>query len=288
MGNFRNELTNYQTIPREVVFDSSLSDRARFVYIFMACKPEGWDFFLEPMAKEIGYSVDTLRKYINELVDSGWLVKGEQTNANGKFGAVEYTLKATKFSDTEKTRHGKIPTQDNIDILEKQDNKKEENIKRKSYSDDFEQAWELYKRKGTKSIAYNYWKRLSNKDRQKALAHIPFYIQSNEIQYIKDFNGYLNRRYFDRVIYDKRGNVVFDPERETATTYRPTTGGALTWNDYYKCYIYTSMFIEDIADGYCDDNRPNGATIMLNNGRGIIKWDSESRQWQRDYGNNSI
>ena len=279
MGNFINELTNYQTIPRQVVFDSSLSDRARFVYIFMSCKPNGWDFFLEPMAKEIGYSVDTLRKYINELVDNGWLVKGEQTNVNGIFGAVEYTLKATKFTDTEKTRHGKIPTQENIDILEKQDNKKEENIKRKSYSDDFEQAWELYKRKGTKSLAYNYWKRLSNKDKQKALAHIPFYIQSNDIQYIKDFNGYLNRRYFERVIYDKHGNVVFDPERQTSTTYRPTTGGALTWNDYFKCYIYTSMFIEDIADGYTDDNRPNGATIMLNNGRGVIEWNQQHKQW---------
>lgn len=108
----------YQIIPRELIFDSAISDRARFVYCFMASKPEGWDFFLEPMAKEIGYSKDTLRKYINELVDGGWLVRGEQSNTNGLFGAVYYELQPTKFTDTEKYRHGKNPTQDNIDIIE--------------------------------------------------------------------------------------------------------------------------------------------------------------------------
>lgn len=118
MGNFKSELSNYQNVPRELVFDKDLSDRARFVYVFMACKPDGWDFYLEPMAKDIGYSVDTLRKYINELVTSGWLIKGEQTNKNGVFGAVGYTLKATKISDTGIFRHGNNQPQINKDIKE--------------------------------------------------------------------------------------------------------------------------------------------------------------------------
>lgn len=134
MAKFTNELNNYQNIPREVVFDSTLSDRARFIYCFMACKPNDWDFFLEPMAKEIGYSVDTLRKYINELVESGWLQKGEQGRDKGVFGAVDYTLKASKTptrknTDTEKHRHRKIPIQHNIDDKQKIDNKKNKDNK---------------------------------------------------------------------------------------------------------------------------------------------------------------
>ena len=43
MSKFFNELKSYQSIPRELVFDDTLSDRARFVYVFMSCKPEGWD-----------------------------------------------------------------------------------------------------------------------------------------------------------------------------------------------------------------------------------------------------
>jgi hypothetical protein len=131
MGNFKSELSNYQNVPRELVFDKDLSDRARFVYVFMACKPDDWDFYLEPMAKDIGYSVDTLRKYINELVTSGWLTKGEQTNENGVFGAVGYTLKATKNTDTENFRHGNNQPQINKDIIENKEinNKEEDNNK---------------------------------------------------------------------------------------------------------------------------------------------------------------
>ena len=115
MSNFINGLKKFQVIPRELVFDNSLSDRARFVYCFMASKPDGWDFLLNPMAKELGYSVDTLRKYINELIDGGWLKKGEQNNNDGMFGAVVYTLLSTKNTDTGKTRHEEIPTRENTD-----------------------------------------------------------------------------------------------------------------------------------------------------------------------------
>lgn len=138
MSNFINGLKKFQVIPRELVFDNSLSDRARFVYCFMASKPDGWDFLLNPMAKELGYSVETLRKYINELIDGGWLKKGEQNN-DGKFGAVVYTLLSTKKADmeeiptrkntdTEKSRHGENPTQYNKDNEEKKDLPKEERI----------------------------------------------------------------------------------------------------------------------------------------------------------------
>ena len=138
MSNFINGLKNFQVIPRELVFDNSLSDRARFVYCFMASKPDGWDFLLNPMAKELGYSVETLRKYINELIDGGWLKKGEQNN-DGKFGAVVYTLLSTKKADieeiptrkkadTEKSRHGENPTQYNKDNEEKKDLVKKEGI----------------------------------------------------------------------------------------------------------------------------------------------------------------
>lgn len=128
MGNFVNKLDNYQVIPRELIFDDTLSDRARFVFCFMASKPNGWDFYLEPMAREIGYSVDTLRKYINELVKSGWLTKGEQERKEGnRYGAVTYTLNekvpTPKNSDTENFGDRKIPAQIKRDNKKKDSNK---------------------------------------------------------------------------------------------------------------------------------------------------------------------
>lgn len=120
MGNFNNELKNWQQIPKLLINDNSLSDRARFVYCFMACKPDDWDFFMQPLAKDLGYSVDTLRKYINELIESGWLSKGKQTRkADNTWGATEYILHAQKVQrvpDTEIFRHGENTAQYNTDI----------------------------------------------------------------------------------------------------------------------------------------------------------------------------
>ena len=279
MGNFKNELHNFQNVPRDLVFDSSLSDRARFVYLFMACKPEGWDFYLEPMAKDIGYSTETLRKYINELVASGWLLKGAQQNENGKFGAVEYILVASKTSDTEKVRLGKIMAQENKEDCDINENKKKEKTIDKK-KDLFEECWIAYKRKGSKKVAFEQWCKLSEKEKESVMQHIKAYTQVRERVYQKDFERYLRDKVFTSVVYSGN-NVVYDPTKDEYcdSVYRPICGGALNWNDYYQKYMYIGNFDGFISDGYTDENRPDGATIMLNNNRGNIMWDANFRVW---------
>ena len=209
MARVKNELSNYQIIPRELIFDAGLSDRARFVYVFMSSKPDGWEFFLEPMADELHYSVDTLRKYINELIGSGWLVKGVQSNDKGRFGAVEYTIKAsckkpsTKKTDTEKFRHGKNPTQDNRYIIDNRDyvdnsnreNKKEKNIDKSisTKKEQFERWWALYDKKTGRAKCYAKWLRLSDEERELCIANTPAYVASTpNKQYRKHPLTYLN------------------------------------------------------------------------------------------------
>ena len=143
MAQVINKTKGFGSIPRDLVYDNELSDRARFLYIFMACKPEGWEFFQENMIKELGYGKDTLRKYLNELVQRGWIIEEGQQNNNGKFGANVYTIEVKndniddapcrKNSDTVKNRYGKNPTHKDIDNKEiknkeeinKNNNKKE-------------------------------------------------------------------------------------------------------------------------------------------------------------------
>lgn len=139
-----------ESISRNLIFDNKLSDRARFVYCFMMAKPNNWDFLISPMAKELGYSPDTLHKYINELIQRGWLTKVEQSRDEQKrFGAVDYVIHETrqevkkddkklrkgenpqpKKAVTENFRDGKItPQKDNIDNKEIKDLKeKKEDI----------------------------------------------------------------------------------------------------------------------------------------------------------------
>lgn len=284
MGNFINELRNFQNVPRELVFDKTLSDRARFVYVFMACKPEDWDFFLAPMANEIGYSVDTLRKYINELVESGWLVKGEQQKEKGMFSAVEYTLKATKNTESEKVRDGKNHTQHNIDIIQTRDDDKEKNEIDKSISkkadDLFETCWIAYRRKGSKKKAKEYWNKLTDDEKASVLPHVKAYTASRELAYQKDFERYLRDKIFLTVVF-ARNSILFDPDMTQGNEYKPICDGGLLYNEKHKCYIYIGYYNGYIPDGYDDNDRPNGATVMLNNGRGNVVWNSKTKKWEK-------
>lgn len=194
MAKVNNKTKGFNSISRDLVFDNELSDRARFVYVYMACKPEGWEFYQDKVAAELGYGKDTLRKYLDELITRGWITENEQQN-DGKFGCLEYdieierkkgNLPIRKKADTEKSRNGKIPNQRNIDsISSKQslsDNKDIENKKRLSndnqknkYSEEFEHFWKLYDYVRGKQKAYAKWNKLSDADKQKAIDAIPAY-----------------------------------------------------------------------------------------------------------------
>lgn len=164
MANFINEAKNFEIISRELIFDNELSDRARFLYCYMAAKPDGWDFFMQPMAKELGYSTKTLRKYIRELIERGWLVCEGQYTCDGKFGATSYTLKAArlgcgknsflrgKFVASTKVPYGKfvastkVPHIDNRDNIENRENIKENRdyLEKESKKEKVDQVLELF------------------------------------------------------------------------------------------------------------------------------------------------
>jgi hypothetical protein len=102
---------NFTIIPNEIIRNKSLSDRARFIFCYMASMPDDWKFYQGVMAKELGYTKDTLRKYIEELLETGYLNR-EQRREVGKFDSYDYTLNfspCTKNTDTVKIRYGKNP-----------------------------------------------------------------------------------------------------------------------------------------------------------------------------------
>jgi len=150
----------------------------------------------------------------------------------------------------------------------------------------FEECWLAYRRKGVKKKALEYWKKLSDKEKDMVLPHIKAYVSTRELQYQRDFERYLRDKLFMTIVFN--GNkVVYDPTKiaksETVKdVYMPTCDGALSWNEYYKCFMYVGYWDgRHIADGYNDDNRPHGATITLNNGRGTITWNSETKTWDK-------
>ena len=150
----------------------------------------------------------------------------------------------------------------------------------------FEKCWIAYRRKGKKGKSLPYWKKLTESEKQMVLPHIKAYVTSRELQYQQDFERYLRDKTFTTIVFSKN-KVIYDPTKlgkkdKANEVYMPLTDGALSWNDYYHCFMYVGYWDGvHIADGYTDDDRPNGATITLNNGRGTITWNNETKKWNK-------
>lgn len=210
MSNFINKTKGWQAVNRDIIQDNNLTDRARFLYVYMASKPDDWNFFHSAMCKELGYEEDTLRKYLKELQEYGLLIVGEQSN-NGKFGAVEYTLldrlpenPCRKISDTEKNRYGKNPTQRDKDIITNKDYKENKDFKeKKDISDeiskkatnDIDQAIKEFKDEALKDKELAYCLRSYRIKDMNALldAFISHVIKQARIKDIKE-KGYINAK----------------------------------------------------------------------------------------------
>lgn len=132
MNNVRNNIRKGFTVaPNALINDDSLTPQARFLFVYMASKPDDWKFVQEPMAKSLGWSLPTLRKYIDELIESGWMAR-ERQRVEGKFDSFDYTLNPSP-SPSAKNLHldqvQKIPTWQNTNMVNfSTTNKEEEQI----------------------------------------------------------------------------------------------------------------------------------------------------------------
>lgn len=150
--------------------------------------------------------------------------------------------------------------------------------KKISYPDEFESDWNLYGRKGSKKDSYTVWKVLSDDDRIKMRSHIPHYLQSNERQYLKDFERYIKHRVFESPVYHK-SNLLFDPqtiENNEAGVYDPS--GWLNYDESFNAWRYFGREPKyDLRDGYTDENRPDGARVVTQ--ATVYLWSAANKNW---------
>ena len=155
---------------------------------------------------------------------------------------------------------------------------KEESLSKKETDSLFEKCWKAYRRKGSKKKSLEYWKKLTDDEKISVLSHIKAYVASREVQFQKDFERYLRDKIFTTVVY-QGSKMVYDPTQYDNTAYTPQ-GRSIWYDENTKSYWSDDNFYYGvISDGYTDDNRPNGATITLNNARGDIRWNSETKKW---------
>lgn len=98
--------------------DNNISLRAKGMYAYLFSKPDGWQFHLNIMQKELQESKGQIRTIINELIEAGYIIR-TQFNENGKFGGtiIEFVNIKNRIADrpcSEKTEYGQTLTHNNI------------------------------------------------------------------------------------------------------------------------------------------------------------------------------
>lgn len=83
---------NFTVVPNELINDRNISRDARFLFVYLASKPPGWKFYTATIEKELNCSSDSRKKYMLELVTTGWITREQIKQDNGEWGAMALHL----------------------------------------------------------------------------------------------------------------------------------------------------------------------------------------------------
>ena len=281
-----NKNEDYTTISNVFLRDVNLSLKAKGFLAMIMALPIDWDFSINGIVSIICEGKTAIYSVIKELKENKYCKVEIIRDEKGKVVGNDYTFYEIPYSENPHLENPNVDNQpqqsiDNNKVLNEKKNESDKSLSKKNKKDElFEQCWIAYKRKGSKKKSLEQWHKIKDEEKDLVMPHIKAYCSTRELQFQKDFERYLRDKIFTTVVFN--GNVVvYDPNTEDNKTYHPITGGSLNWNGYYKCYLYTGWYIEGdkMYDGYDDDKRPDGAQIVLNNGRGTLTWNKEKQKW---------
>lgn len=272
---------NYTTISNVFLRDKELSLKAKGLLATILSLPENWDFSIKGICAAIKEGTTAVYSAIDELKERGYCKVVTNRNEKGMIVGNDYTFyEDPSMENLNVGNQTQINTNISLPNTKDTDNK-EKNKEEEINKELFEQCWIAYRRKGKKGKSLPYWKKLTESEKQMVLPHIKAYVTSRELQFQQDFERYLRDKTFTTIVFLKN-KVIYDPTKNNSATYTPLTDGALSWNNYYNCFMYVGYWDgKHIPDGYDDDTRPDGASVTLNNGRGVIVWSSETKTWNK-------
>ena len=287
----RKKTSKYTTISNVFLRDKNLSLKAKgFLTIIMAL-PDDWDFSIKGICSVLKEGKTAIYGVIQELKENHYCKTTPNRNEKGLILGLDYVFYEEPYDEEPQQDypHSDNRYMDNMPQLNTYENKENKGIKDLSKKEEreeslskkdelFEECWKAYRRKGSKSKAKSYWNKLKDDEKNRVLDHIKAYVSARDINYQQDFERYLRDKTFDSLVI-KGNDILFDPTCATDTDYHPFGNYSILYDDISKQYIYIGYYDGRMSDGYTDDNRPDGATIILNSGRGTIVWSKAEQKW---------
>jgi hypothetical protein len=91
----------YGSCPRKLLEDKAISLKAKAIYAFMECKPDGWNFTSASMASQLKESRKTIQVAIQELKVTGWLIYHKNRDGSGDYELIgNYVFSPKSKNDT--------------------------------------------------------------------------------------------------------------------------------------------------------------------------------------------
>lgn len=285
---------NYTVISNVFLRDEKLSLKAKGLLATILSLPETWDFSIKGICSVVKEGTTAVYSAIDELKKCGYCSIIKNRNEKGMIIGNDYTFYENPHMENLNMDNQKMDNQTQINtnnISIDKDNKKEKNkeeIKElKELKEKFTNFVSLYKQaggkvRGVETEFRDFSKR--HKDWQSVVPYLELALKRE----IKERNqAKIERRFFPEIkmlktyLGQQRAWEMYVTIGEKIDTETYTPQGRTIWfNEETKSYWSMDNFYYGvISDGYTDDNRPNGATITLNNGRGRIQWDAKSKEW---------
>lgn len=93
MNTFRNRIKdNFTTIPNEFVNDTSLSWKAKGIFLYLASKPDSWHFSMDHIKSQASDQMVALKSGIKELEQAGYLRRDRIFGEDGKIIGWRWTI----------------------------------------------------------------------------------------------------------------------------------------------------------------------------------------------------
>ena len=281
---------NYTTISNVFLRDSKLSLKAKGLLAIVLSLPNEWDFSIKGISATIKEGTTAVYSAIDELKEYGYCKVVTNRNEKGMIVGNDYTFYENPNMenlnvDNQAQRNTNISIPNTKETYNKEIKKEET----KEYKEKFANFVSLYKKMGGKvrgvETEFNdFIKR--HKDWRQVLPYLELAVQRetkarNQAKVQKKF--FPEPKMLQTYLGKQRAWELYVTVGEDLTSekYMPICEGALSWNDYYNCYIYVGMYYGHVSDGYTDDSRPDGAKVMLGNGGGFIVWNSETKKWDK-------
>ena len=221
---------NYTIICNKCLRDSGISARAKGIFAYIMTLPDDWKIYKSELHEHFKEGRDALNTAFAELEEAGYVSKVPARNKNGTVDGWDYTVyestdllenrntvnpsdgksATTKYlskPNTNNTNNVANAPEESGESENKQQQPKASPLppEKENVCSDFERVWKMYCRKGSKAKAVRYWNKLNVEDRLAVEKAIPAYVASNELCYLKNFEGWINptNRHWEDVVVTK-------------------------------------------------------------------------------------